>query len=106
MKIGGLSLDHFLPISTLRRSRQNTPSPRDATLESTPPTSKVNILPPEVWLQVAQWLDDNTLKRLLSLNTTFYGLALAARYRDIAVDATGDRFKALGHLHGLFKRLR
>jgi hypothetical protein len=62
-------------------------------------------LPPELWLRVARWLDDETIQKLFMLNRAFYSLALDIQYHQLNLDTTGDRFQAIGELCKLFRKL-
>ncbi|KAH8834083.1 hypothetical protein DL96DRAFT_1579388 [Flagelloscypha sp. PMI_526] len=85
------------PIGSIGRSKQTDPSPEE-------PIRRGG-LPPELWLQVARWMDKADIQRLLTFNRTFYSLAMDAYYNQVSIDTTGDRFEALGELYKLFKRL-
>jgi hypothetical protein len=42
-------------------------------------------IPPEVWLQVAQFLPDKCLQKLFTVNNAFLQAAMDARYRTVAL---------------------
>ncbi|KAH8834103.1 hypothetical protein DL96DRAFT_1579453 [Flagelloscypha sp. PMI_526] len=93
-------LKHARPMKLLQHSERTIAS-HSKLEESVLSTT----LPLEIWLRVALWLDDATLKQLGTLNHMFYSLALDARYHHLAIDTTRDRFQALANLRKLFKRL-
>ena len=69
-------------------------------LHSTPPDStgtNLNIVPPasdaavpihipaEVWLHIAEFIPDDTLRDMLGVNKLFFNLALDARYKVVSL---------------------
>ena len=58
------------------------------------------IIPPELWLRVAQFIPASVLRNLYSVNPVFLDLALNERYREInfAIGWTDTTLKHLKHL--------
>ncbi|KAF9004076.1 hypothetical protein BDQ17DRAFT_1355494 [Cyathus striatus] len=44
-------------------------------------------IPEDIWLQVSQYIDENDLRSLLSVNSVFFRVAMDARYRCIDVNS-------------------
>jgi hypothetical protein len=40
-------------------------------------------IPRDIWLRVAQFIPDNSLKELLTVNAAFFDMAMNARYQDV-----------------------
>ena len=60
----------------------------------------VPIVPPEIWLRVAQFIPTSVLRNLYSVNRIFLDLALNERYNDInlAISRSPETTKKLKHL--------
>jgi hypothetical protein len=48
-------------------------------------------IPRDVWLYLGQFIPDDDLRRLISLNNAFLDLGLNARYRDIRLHYLEER---------------
>jgi len=48
-------------------------------------------IPRDVWLYLGQFISDDDLRRLISLNSAFLELGLNARYRDIRLHFLEER---------------
>lgn len=47
-------------------------------------------LPHDLWLHVARFIPDRTLRGLLTVNASFFDIAMDVRYREVHFTAFGD----------------
>jgi hypothetical protein len=66
-------------------------------------------IPRDVWLYLGQFISDDDLRRLISLNSAFLELGMNARYRDISLHFLEERtiiyLVRLNHLLSEFRKI-
>jgi hypothetical protein len=59
----------------------------------------IDDIPADIWLHVAQFIPDDTLRSMLGVNSLFFDLAMDVRYREISLKSlNSEAVKTLGRL--------